>query len=321
MKHIFLFILFITINALANAQNNITHIVKSGETLSGIAKQYKVALRDVELINNINEKVIIRVGQKLIIPNGKSTSSTNSAKPTTPNNAGLVGKNQYKVAAGDNMTKIARMFNVQEKQLLEWNNMKNDLILIGQVLYISKPDNFTAKKVEPTPAKTVTKPEVKDITQATENKPQIMEETKPLQEKKNDIVTQETKSLAVPSTTTEIKKTEPIPTTKQEPSNSGIIVPSFFQNLFSATGNVNMVKAATFKTGAGWQDKKFYILSNNIAVGTTVKLNYKNKTTFAKVLGTLPQQQNEEQVQLRMSTATAASIGAFDTIFDVEVVY
>ena len=51
------------------------------------------------------------------------------------------------------------------------------------------------------------------------------------------------------------------------------------------------------------------------------RLNYKNKSTYAKVLGTLPQQANEEQVQIRMSTATAASIGAFDAVFDVEIMY
>jgi LysM repeat protein len=321
MKHIFFVIICIFSLSIAQGQN-ITHIVKTGETLSGIAKQYKVSLRDVELINNLNDKVIIRVGQKIVIPNGKATAANTSTTPTKPalnNNNNLLGKNQYKVAAGDNMTKIARMFNVQEKQLLEWNNMKNDLILIGQVLYISKPENFSPKKLEPSIAKVENKPEVKEIKVA-ETKPQVTEPVKTNTAiQTNTAVKPENNETTAPIA--EVKKTEPISLPKQEQNIATNIVSSAFENSFTATGKSNIAKASTFKTGAGWQDKKFYILSNTIAIGTTVKLNYKTKSTFAKVLGTLPQQQNEEQVQLRMSTATAASIGAFETIFDVEVVY
>ncbi len=323
MKHILFFIGFLTSNLFAIAQNNLTHIVKSGETLSGIAKQYKVSLRELELINNTNEQVIIRPGQKLVIPLGKTANTPKSVISTNATNPTMVSKNQYKVVAGDNMTKIARMFKVQEKQLLEWNNLKTDVILIGQVLYISKPENFTVKKVENTIPKTITKPATKDIA-ANENTNQKTVE--PVTNnidlpKQQEVVKQSEKvESAAPLKPIIEPKKENAQQTITDPTNATLIT-SAFENLFTSTGNNIKVKAATFKTGAGWQDKKFYVLSNTIAVGTTVKLNYKNKATFAKVLGTLPQQANEEQVQIRMSTATAASIGAFESTFDVDVAF
>lgn len=46
----------------------------------------------------------------------------------------------YKVKRGDNLTKIATMFGVTVKQLVEWNNIKNpNLIYPGQVLAIKEP--------------------------------------------------------------------------------------------------------------------------------------------------------------------------------------
>lgn len=322
MKYFFLSIGFIFTFFVVSAQNNLTHIVKSGETLSGIAKQYKVLLKDVEAINNINEKVIIRVGQKLVIPLGKTSTAktTTTTNNTATANAPMVSKNQYKVVAGDNMTKIARMFNVQEKQLLEWNNLKSDLILVGQVLYINKPESFVAKKQEAIAPKPQPKPVVNEEKNTEIASPKVQQTTTKSIEEPKQVSNNE--ALVTP-TVKDVKKEIEQPIAKQEVNlaTTTSTIPSAFEGYYSATGNNINVKAATFKTGAGWQDKKFYILSNTIATGTTVKLHYKNKSTYAKVLGTLPQQANEEQVQIRMSTATAASIGAFDAVFDVEIMY
>lgn len=57
----------------------ITHVVKSGETLGGIAKKYQTKVGEIATANNIADPTKIRVGQTLKIPGGQSASS---AKPT-----------------------------------------------------------------------------------------------------------------------------------------------------------------------------------------------------------------------------------------------
>jgi LysM repeat protein len=46
----------------------ITHVVQQGETLSIIAKQYNVTVDAIVKLNNIADANLIKVGQKLLIP-------------------------------------------------------------------------------------------------------------------------------------------------------------------------------------------------------------------------------------------------------------
>ncbi len=48
----------------------VIHVVQSGDTLSAIAREYGVALRDLMDINSIDDPNALRVGQELIIPLG-----------------------------------------------------------------------------------------------------------------------------------------------------------------------------------------------------------------------------------------------------------
>lgn len=53
---------------------DLTHTVKSGDTLSKLSRDYKVSIKAIQQANNLRGSVI-RVGQKLIIPAGGSSSS------------------------------------------------------------------------------------------------------------------------------------------------------------------------------------------------------------------------------------------------------
>ena len=46
---------------------HVTHIVKKGETLSGIAKKYHTTVKAICKLNNISEKKTLKIGQKLIV--------------------------------------------------------------------------------------------------------------------------------------------------------------------------------------------------------------------------------------------------------------
>ena len=53
-----------------------THVVAAGETLSGIAKKYRVSVSALKDANQIKDERKLRVGQVLTIPSGKSGAAT-----------------------------------------------------------------------------------------------------------------------------------------------------------------------------------------------------------------------------------------------------
>lgn len=61
----------VAIVALASSQ--ISHKVKAGETLSGIARNYGIKIRDIQVANNMGDKTSIFVGQKITIPKDSAT--------------------------------------------------------------------------------------------------------------------------------------------------------------------------------------------------------------------------------------------------------
>jgi len=61
--------------------DSVKHTVKTGETLSSIAKNYGVRQGDIAVANNIQDPQKIRAGMELVIPGWKSTSEKNAKGP------------------------------------------------------------------------------------------------------------------------------------------------------------------------------------------------------------------------------------------------
>ncbi len=78
--------------------------------------------------------------------------------------------------------------------------------------------------------------------------------------------------------------------------------------------------AAVFKSLSGWQDKKFYILTNQLPVGTVVRITTSDfKSICAKVINSLPEVGNA--VQYRLNDAAAAILGITNKTFQISVTY
>jgi len=74
-----------SVQAAAANRATVVHIVKAHETLLSIAKHYNVERAKIAYTNNINERVPLRVGQKLTIPGvaiATSNGAKNAANPT-----------------------------------------------------------------------------------------------------------------------------------------------------------------------------------------------------------------------------------------------
>jgi hypothetical protein len=99
----------------------------------------------------------------------------------------------------------------------------------------------------------------------------------------------------------------------------------YFASLFStqkkaATFQTLNGTAAVFKSMSGWQDNKFYILTNELPVGTIVRITTADfKSICAKVINALPEVGNA--IQYRLNDAAAAILGVTNKTFQVSVTY
>ncbi|TWT24840.1 LysM peptidoglycan-binding domain-containing protein [Planomicrobium sp. CPCC 101110] len=116
-----------------------TYIVKSGDTLSKIALQFKTSVSTLQKANAISGSMIY-VGQKLTV-NGTATIPAKAATAPaakTPVASSATTSSTYKVASGDTLSAIAKKTGVSVTQLMNWNNLSSSLIRVGQVLKIEK---------------------------------------------------------------------------------------------------------------------------------------------------------------------------------------
>jgi len=100
------------------------HVVKRGETLSGIAAHYGVSMSTLRSLNRL-KKDVVWVGQRLKVPAGSAVSATASSAPK-----------RHKVVRGDSLTAIAVHYGVSAKAIMQVNNMKSSNVMLGQTLTI-----------------------------------------------------------------------------------------------------------------------------------------------------------------------------------------
>src|SRR5699024_1717363 len=122
-----------------------TYTVKSGDTLTHIAAKYKTSVSELKKLNNLKSDLIY-VGQKLKVT-GSSSSSKPETKPTTP--APSTGST-YTVKSGDTLSHIAVKYKTSVSELKKLNNLKSDLIYIGQKLKVTGSSSSSKPETKPT---------------------------------------------------------------------------------------------------------------------------------------------------------------------------
>ena len=115
-----------------------TYIVKRGDNLWDIGRNYGISVNQLAKWNGISKKSFLRPKQKLIIfVDNETHNKTNKiAKETVQRNGSVT---EYTVKKGDSLWLIARRFDIHVAELLEWNNLrKNKPLQPGQTLVIRK---------------------------------------------------------------------------------------------------------------------------------------------------------------------------------------
>lgn len=117
------------------------YTVKGGDNLSKIAVKYNTSVSAIKAANNKTTDMI-RVGEKLIIPVGASSSSSHSAAPVPVTSAAPVpsidAAGIHTVKAGEYPATIARQYGMTASELLAINGITDPRKMqIGQKLKVS----------------------------------------------------------------------------------------------------------------------------------------------------------------------------------------
>ncbi|KIL49870.1 LysM peptidoglycan-binding domain-containing protein [Jeotgalibacillus soli] len=107
-----------------------TYIVKSGDTLGGIANRNNMSLARLMELNSIKGHLIFP-GQTL-----RLDGTAQTAAPSAPSVSAPSQSTTYQIKPGDTLGRIALNNKVTVANLKKWNNLSSDRIFAGQSLII-----------------------------------------------------------------------------------------------------------------------------------------------------------------------------------------
>lgn len=112
-----------------------TYTVKSGDTLSHIARLHSTSVSSIQQLNKLSGSNIFP-NQKLVV-SGKAVTSAPTPTIKVPATAPTVSSTStYRVVSGDTLTNIAKRYNTSVSQLMSSNSLKSSSIRVGQVLKV-----------------------------------------------------------------------------------------------------------------------------------------------------------------------------------------
>jgi len=100
------------------AADRLTHRVRSGESLSVIARRYQVSVKDLQRWNNISDPRRLRAGKTIVVFSSPAPVSSGSGDTF-----------KYTVRRGDSLWSIAQKHKVRVADLQSWNSLSRGAVL------------------------------------------------------------------------------------------------------------------------------------------------------------------------------------------------
>lgn len=107
---------------------NISYVVKKGDNLYSIARQYGINVSDLKKYNNLASDVL-SIGQIIEIPSSTSI--------VTPSEDDIINEeNTYIVQRGDTLYSISKKYGVSIEDIKNANNLTSDILTVGNTIII-----------------------------------------------------------------------------------------------------------------------------------------------------------------------------------------
>lgn len=122
---------------------DITYKVEKGDTLYSISRKYQITVAELRTANNLSENDVIKVGQKLIIPDADIGTAAALSSTKTAASAAPAGKTTtVTVQKGDTLYGIARKNGMAVADLMALNNLDSSAVIkVGQKLKVTEGGN------------------------------------------------------------------------------------------------------------------------------------------------------------------------------------
>jgi LysM repeat protein len=114
-----------------DADGRIIHTVQAYQTLTTISQAYGVSIQTILNLNGIQVDWPLQIEQKLVIDPGSFTPSP-TPRPLTPIEKltpAADGKYYHTVSSGENLSGIAKLYEIQLFDLMTWNGLNESSIL------------------------------------------------------------------------------------------------------------------------------------------------------------------------------------------------
>jgi membrane-bound lytic murein transglycosylase D len=99
------------------------YVVRRGDTLSSIARKYKVGLRDLARWNNMKISKPLSVGQKLTVKAGSAAPASVASRGSSKSSgSGGDRRVNHTVKRGETLSSLSRRFKVSVHDIARWND-------------------------------------------------------------------------------------------------------------------------------------------------------------------------------------------------------
>jgi len=272
------------------------HVVQPGETLFSLSRDFNISVSDIKQLNNLQSDNL-SVGQKLIIKKGTAdiretpkeikTEIKEEVKTEEPKK--LPQGRIHEVKAGETLFSISRLYNIHVDELIELNDLTDNTLSIGQVLKLSAVSETNVVKKEE---------EVKKEEQEIKNTVTVKKE--------------EEKEQAI-----QVVK-------KEEPDNREKELSKFKEPTSRTKDFVEIEETGVAELIEGTQNSRKYLALHRTAkVGTIIRVRNEvnGREIWARVIGKLPDTDENSKLLIQLSKAAYTGLGAIDKRFRVIITY